>query len=442
MIKLKLRFFFLDKDWVKVIIFSFVAYWLYAILRFALLLRSYDFITNSSMQVFGIRLRLSNVIPYAVLFLILGQVLGIILKNRLITKSLLVGFMVTILVFLNFPLFFTVVFDIRGFFHIDNLYPCFVFPIGTLVAMAYRNPIIKRKGLRTGITAVVMAMFVFFSGSQAVILYRLHISKSDAKAAYKNDAEAFSLLLNSLTIPEKNWESIINDVEKYNVNNFFASLTHLRMEPGYALDYVYYHDDSSGFPVLYAHRSEDAAFKNYGEYRQARGEIGEDENWDRVYGRSGTKSDKNIFGYLDHVMIDDEPQGYFQYALLRIMGSQFYLFWHAGYSDKRPIFSYAQFREIMVKEKGWEKRAVGQDESFWSWSWLAFDPWILIHKAAELNFEPSIIMNKEAVEIKLVIFTDYGGLIQRTFLVSRAFPHDLLKEDQKTLVPYFWGHVF
>ncbi|MDH4198715.1 MAG: hypothetical protein OEW05_14965, partial [Candidatus Aminicenantes bacterium] len=108
-------FLFLDKDWVKIISFSFVAYWLYAIFRFIVVLRIYHFITNSSgIREVGIRIRLSNIIPYAVLFLILGQILGIILNNRLLAKSTFVGFLISVLVFLNFPLFFPVAPDLRG----------------------------------------------------------------------------------------------------------------------------------------------------------------------------------------------------------------------------------------------------------------------------------------------------------------------------------------
>jgi len=432
-------FFFLDKEWVKIITFSFVAYWLYAILRFAVLLQSYAFMTNLRLFEVEGHLRLLNIIPYTVLFLILGQVLGVILNNRLIAKSLLAGVIVTILVWLDFPQFSTVVLSIRGFFSVDNLYPCLVLPIGALIAMAYRNSILNRKMVKTGLLTVMIAAFVFLSTRQAIIFSRPHHSKSDNEVRYKADADSFSRLLDSLSFADKDWEKIFDDLDKYDVSGFFAILTHLRMEPGYILDYVYYHDEYGGFPVLYAHKSDETAFKNYEEYRQARGEIGEEELWDRVYGKSGTRSAGNIFGYLDHVMIDDTPEGYFQYVLLRIMGSQFYLFWHSGYNDQRPIFSYGQLREVLSKEKDDLKRLIAimpKDMQLSSWSLTALDPWVLIHKAAEVDFAPSIIINKEKVEIKVVVFSEYKGLMRRSFLVSRAFPHLLLKESQSILIPY------
>ncbi|MDH4272222.1 MAG: hypothetical protein OEW18_09635, partial [Candidatus Aminicenantes bacterium] len=328
------------------------------------------------------------------------------------------------------------------------LYPCLIFPIGALIAMAYRNSIVKRKRLRAGFIALTILMFVFFSGRQALVLYRLHFSKNDVEVRYKAEAENFSQHLDRLSddfsrLLESHsiaWKWELMDVERYDVNGFFTVLKHLRMEPGYVLDYVYFHDRQSGFPVLYAHRSDEAAFKNYEEYRQARGEIGEDEYWDRVYGRSRTENDKKIFGYLDRVLIDDQPEGYFQYVLLRIMGSQFYLFWHADYNDQRPLFGYSQLREVMSKERDMIKR--WNVWEYGPWAWLGFDPWILIHKAAELDFKPSISMGKKEVEIKIVIFTNWGGLIKRTFVVNRAFPHLLLREDQQTLIPYFCGRVF
>ena len=44
-------------------------------------------------------------------------------------------------------------------------------------------------------------------------------------------------------------------------------------------------------------------------------------------------------GYLDYVQTDGSEEGFFQLALLTLMGDQFYLWWHANYNDQQIMAS-------------------------------------------------------------------------------------------------------
>jgi hypothetical protein len=45
-------------------------------------------------------------------------------------------------------------------------------------------------------------------------------------------------------------------------------------------------------------------------------------------------------------------------------------------------------------------------------------------------------------EVKLITFTAWGGFFEETFVISRSFPHALLRHDRKCLVEYNCGIIF
>ena len=48
---------------------------------------------------------------------------------------------------------------------------------------------------------------------------------------------------------------------EFDPNQYFSVLTHLQMEPGYTLDYVYYYDFMGGYPALYARPADQAPYQ-------------------------------------------------------------------------------------------------------------------------------------------------------------------------------------
>lgn len=213
---------------------------------------------------------------------------------------------------------------------------------------------------------------------------------------------------------------------RFNPIRYFWVLDHLKLEPGYTLDYVYLKDGIAGFPILYTRRLKDLPYRNLKEYVQEKGDISPDEYWARIYGRSAPEINESLYSYLKRVIIDDTPIGYFQFVVLRLMGSQFYLFWHAGYNDKTIICDYAGLEALLAGH------AQEGPESFSL-------PSSLMDKATRLNFEPSIVFSQQSVTVKVVVFTKWGGFIQEAFQISRRPPQRILKESHTVLLAYDCG---
>ncbi len=91
---------------------------------------------------------------------------------------------------------------------------------------------------------------------------------------------------------------------------FVEVLTHLSMEPGYVLDYVYTFDGMGGYPTLFARPVDSPPYLSWADVPEHAEE------------------------YLDHVMVDDTPEGYLQYVMFSQNAEQFYLYWHSGYNDR------------------------------------------------------------------------------------------------------------
>ena len=63
-------------------------------------------------------------------------------------------------------------------------------------------------------------------------------------------------------------------------------------------------------------------------------------------------------------------------------------------------------------------------------------------RARRLRPEPQVVMQDDEVQVKIVVFTAWGGFIQRTYTISRQFPHTITEENKKTLVPYDCGSIY
>ena len=122
-------------------------------------------------------------------------------------------------------------------------------------------------------------------------------------------------------------ESLEAEGERFDAEEYFTVLTHLASEDGYVLDYVYYAPDGFGAPYLYARREGELAFTNYSEYQE-------------------TNQHED---YLNHIQVDGTAEGYYELAVLSIMGTQFYLYWHAAYHDREVVSSRERLEGIIER---------------------------------------------------------------------------------------------
>lgn len=174
------------------------------------------------------------------------------------------------------------------------------------------------------------------------------------------------------------------------------------------LDYVYAYDYAGGYPLLYALRS-------------GAQPIGSPMSPD------GAKPAPDPFL---HVRTDGTPEGFFELTVLRIMGEQFYLWWHANYNDLVPVcgkktllYSVLQFHLFCTPEDLWESIKMS----------------VYIPRA---ETKPNVKLGDKTATVSLLTFTKWGGLSRRTYEYQRSFPHKLMKYDREVLVRYSCGVEF
>jgi hypothetical protein len=204
----------------------------------------------------------------------------------------------------------------------------------------------------------------------------------------------------------------------FDVNSYFGVLTHLSVEPGWVLDYVYDYNGMGGRPVIYARLDEEPPFASYEEYEAA-----------IATAAPGTGAGSSGPDYLAHVQADDTPESYFEWAVLRIMGSQFYLIWHANYNDTTVVCDNETLEEVFS----------ATEASFG----IGKLPSTVRRQAAKIDLSPTVHLPADGTAtVRLVTFSKWGGLKEIHFTVGREFPHSTVDWAVETLVEYDCGVMF
>lgn len=209
--------------------------------------------------------------------------------------------------------------------------------------------------------------------------------------------------------------------DEFDPNRYFDVLTHLKMEPGYTLDYAYRYDGMGGGPLLYARKTEEAPFKTAAELQAAlttptpvgaTGEAPPSFGWNEQY--------------LSHVQVDGTPESYLEFSLLALTGGQFYLFWHSYYYDT-------------VVMCGLDSIKYPQDEldDFQ----IELPPEVL-SAAKKIDFTPDVRIEEGSVTVRLVTFSKWGGFTEIVHVLDRARPSRLLRSSVTPLVEYDCGVRF
>jgi hypothetical protein len=233
------------------------------------------------------------------------------------------------------------------------------------------------------------------------------MKESGAISTCRLTMDAMSALMSGLDFPANfQTENPVKAGGEFDVMQYFKVLDHLSMQPGYILDYVYHQDGMGGYPILYAHPTDQSPYAT----------------------EADLPANHASNDYLGSIQVEDTPEGYFQYVVLAIMGNNFYLDWHANYFDSQIVCERADVRRIVSSLNG----DFGYRISLPSWV-KAF----LLKETA-----PSVVINPETVEVNLVTFTLWGGFYLQTYTLNRSLPHTIQDVQEKNLVPYDCGVMF
>lgn len=194
---------------------------------------------------------------------------------------------------------------------------------------------------------------------------------------------------------------------EFDPNRYFETLTHLKIEDHFTLDYVYRHDDMSGYPLLYARPIDQAPYADAGEYAAA-----------------PERPD-----YLASVAPQDSPAGYFEYAVFAMSANQFYQYGHARYNDWRVLCGAGDVEHVI--------RSFAGDSS-------PGPPMTAAQKQQALAIpdpQPAVVLDDETATVRMLVFTKWGGFYRRTLTISRT-DHSILDEQNEPLVEYDCGIAY
>jgi hypothetical protein len=180
---------------------------------------------------------------------------------------------------------------------------------------------------------------------------------------------------------------------EFDPNQYFDAFTHLKMRDGYVLDYVYRQDGIGGYPLLYARPANQPPYASESDYRAA----------------------PDHPNYLAFVMPQDNPEGYFEFAVFVMSANQFYQDWHAKYNDWRVLCGADDIEKTIQSLAGPDFAGLPMTAEQVRAARAIEDP------------TPSVVMNDRTATVTMLVFTKWGGFYRRTRTISRA-DHAILDE--------------
>ena len=213
--------------------------------------------------------------------------------------------------------------------------------------------------------------------------------------------------LQSGSIPEHLSNTGIKSGDEFDVNRYFDVLTHISMQDGYALDYVYQNDSLGGFPLLYARPVDQTPYASMNDIPE----------------------NTQLPDFQEYLIVDDTEQGYFEYVVMDIMANQFYLFWHANYNDLQIVCNRQQAGDIVTQVSSGDFGT-------------AMDLPSQTKARTMKDVEPVVRLTGDVATVELVVFTKWGGFYRYTYTISRGVPHTIVDLKQENIVPYDCGIMF
>lgn len=208
-------------------------------------------------------------------------------------------------------------------------------------------------------------------------------------------------------VPQHLFDTGLKQGGEFDANQYFEVLTHLSMQDGYALDYVYQNDGLGGYPLLFIRPVDRAPYTSIKDVPE-------------------NIQSTNFRDYLD---VEDVQQGYFEYVVLDILARQFYLFWHANYNDTKIVCNRGEVKDIV------EQVSSGDFG-------IAMDLAQQTKAHTMRNIEPAVTLTGDVAKVQFITFSKWGGFYRETYTISRDFPHTIIDVQQENIVPYDCGIVF
>jgi len=210
--------------------------------------------------------------------------------------------------------------------------------------------------------------------------------------------------------------------DEFNVNDYFPVLTHLSMNSGYVLDYLYFISGDVATPLLYTRYKDQPPYTLYQEYFSDGTSITRPENDVTLIWISRDKNQEVKYG--SQIAINKSPEGYYEYTVLQLLGGQFYLFYKANQYDVRIVCQSDKVEQILGEIDGSDMTPI--DETFKT-------------AARALDLQPVVEIGEDSVTVSLVIFTKWGGFSRVHYTIGGDYPNSITKYENTNLLAYDCG---
>lgn len=208
-------------------------------------------------------------------------------------------------------------------------------------------------------------------------------------------------------IPQHLLDTGTKQGDEFDVNQYFTVLTHMSMREDYALDYVYQSDSLGGYPLLFARPKDQASYASIEDIPE----------------------NTQLPDFHEYLQIEDTEHGYFEYVVMDILASQFYLYWHANYNDTQIVCNRQDVNDIISRVNAGD---------FGNQLNLAQQAQARVMK----NIEPVVNLTGDVANAQVTTFTKWGGFYRWIYTISRSFPHTIIDVKGENLVPYDCGVMF
>lgn len=233
------------------------------------------------------------------------------------------------------------------------------------------------------------------------------------------------------------------DFEKY-----FKSFDKLEIAKNWKLESRYRHFGDAGRPLLLAFEKGDKLGDSIQKELNKSFE-GEKFAESLEYQVSNKLFDyQDSVNYLNSILIKDDKMGYFQFVIFALVGDGYCTFGHSNYGEMSIITSKKQLKELTELENDFyykfsskEKNGNAEQDSIFD---IGVFGNLTMDKESVLQIDPTpeVILSSEEASIKIVTLSPWLGFLERTFKVSRRFPHILEQTKLDTLIEYNCGILF
>ena len=128
---------------------------------------------------------------------------------------------------------------------------------------------------------------------------------------------------------------------------------------------------------------------------------------------------------MHYLQVDGTAEGYYELALLSVMGGQFYLAWHFQYNDWEVVSSRERL-EAIIEWLNEKYRPLTEEQ---------------VEAVLQLDATPRVKFERNKVRVRVLVFTKWGGFYERVYTIERNFPHQVIDYEIE-LIPYNCGKMF